>query len=40
MRTVRGGVCETFVQVDVRWDNGRAIMLAIPPDRVRVLAPE
>ena len=39
VRTV-SGVGETFVQVSVRWDNGRTLMLSIPPDRVRVLAPE
>ncbi len=28
---------ESWLQVDVAWDNGRALMLVIPPDRVRVL---
>jgi hypothetical protein len=26
-----------FTQVSVRWDNGRSLMLSIPPDQVRVL---
>lgn len=28
---------ERWQQVDVAWDNGRTLMLVIPPDRVRVL---
>jgi hypothetical protein len=31
--TATGG----FFQVSVDWDNGRGLMLSIPPDRVRIL---
>ena len=26
-----------FVQVDVQWDNGRSLVLSVPPDRYRVI---
>ena len=26
-----------WTQVDVDWDNGRSLMLSIPPDRIEVL---
>ena len=26
-----------WLQVDVDWDNGRGLMLTVPPDRVEVL---
>lgn len=26
-----------FTQVQVKWDNGRTLMLSIPPDRVRII---
>jgi hypothetical protein len=28
-----------FTQVEVRWDNGRRLMLSMPPDEVRVIHP-
>ncbi len=28
-----------WTQVDVDWDNGRSLMLSIPPDRVAVISP-
>jgi hypothetical protein len=28
----------TWLQVGVAWDNGRTLMLSMPPDRVEVLA--
>jgi hypothetical protein len=28
---------EKFTQVSVKWDNGRTLMLSIPPDRVRII---
>ncbi len=28
----------TWFQVDVNWDNGRKLMLAIPPDRIEIIA--
>lgn len=28
-----------WTQVDVDWDNGRSLMLSIPPDRVERLSP-
>jgi hypothetical protein len=27
----------TWAQVDVNWDNGRTLMLVVPPDQVEVL---
>ncbi len=30
-----GGSGGRFTQVGVEWDNGRSLMLSIPPDRVR-----
>jgi hypothetical protein len=27
----------TWAQVDVAWDNGRTLMLVVPPDQVEVL---
>ena len=26
-----------FLQVDVDWDNGRAVMLSVPPDQFRII---
>ena len=26
-----------FLQVDVDWDNGRSLMLSIPPDKYRII---
>ena len=28
-----------FTQVEVRWDDGRTLMLSMPPDEVRVVRP-
>ena len=28
-----------FTQVEVRWDNGRTLMLSMPPDEVHVIRP-
>ncbi len=28
-----------FTQVEVSWDNGRTLMLSMPPDEVRVVRP-
>ena len=28
-----------FTQVDVKWNNGRTLMLSMPPDEVRVVRP-
>lgn len=28
---------EKFTQIDVKWDNGRTLMLSIPPDRVKII---
>ena len=30
---------DAFVQVDVKWDNGRTLMLSMPPDKVHVIRP-
>jgi hypothetical protein len=30
----------TWSQVDVNWDNGRTLMLVVPPDRFEVVADE
>jgi hypothetical protein len=30
----------TWAQLDVDWDNGRKLMLAVPPDQVEVLPSE
>lgn len=27
----------TWAQVDVKWDNGRTLMLVVPPDRLEVV---
>jgi hypothetical protein len=29
-----------WLQVDVDWDNGRKLMLAVPPDRFEILSDE
>jgi len=29
---------DTWTQVDVKWDNGRRLMLVIPPDGVTVIS--
>lgn len=34
---VRGTGANAFLQVDVDWDNGRLLMLAVPPDQYRVI---
>lgn len=28
---------DKFTQIDVKWDNGRTLMLSIPPDRIRII---
>lgn len=28
---------DAFIQVDVEWDNGRSLMLSVPPDRCRIV---
>ncbi len=28
---------EKFTQISVKWDNGRALMVCIPPDQIRVI---
>jgi hypothetical protein len=28
---------EKFTQVSVKWDNGRTLMVCIPPDQIRVI---
>ncbi len=32
-----GTGCDAWFQVDVDWDNGRTLMLSIPPDEIVVL---
>ena len=32
-----GGGFENFMQIFVEWDNGRTIILSVPPDRFEVL---
>ena len=29
---------DAWVQVEVDWDNGRKLMLSIPPDRIKILS--
>ena len=36
MRQV-GSPSNGFLQVDVAWDNGRALMLSVPPDQFTVI---
>ena len=28
---------DAFTQVDVAWDNGRSLMLVVPPDQYRII---
>ncbi len=32
-----GSGADAFLQVDVEWDNGRSLMLVVPPDRYRII---
>jgi hypothetical protein len=38
VRWVDGGGQHGFLQVDVNWDDGRRLMLSIPPDEVEQLS--
>ena len=34
------GFRNPWVQVDVEWDNGRKLMLSVPPDEYEIIPPE
>jgi hypothetical protein len=29
---------DTWFQIDVSWDNGRTLMLTVPPDQIAIIA--
>jgi hypothetical protein len=37
INTVEFSKTDKFTQVHAQWDNGRTLMLSIPPDKVRVI---
>jgi hypothetical protein len=38
--TQHGAGRDAWLQVDVNWDNGRKLMLSVPPDRFELLSDE